>query len=90
MLRHTRYRPYIRRANGREDAADFRTALRLVFYRELKKPFFVLVQRGTPNTVMTVGSSREAIQESIVFVRGKRRAFRKWARKIQKFASGKK
>lgn len=89
-MRSKKYRPYIRRANGRETAEGLRGRFRLAFYQAKGKPFFVMVQHGFPNSVMECGATRRAITDSLMGVRKKgKRHFRAWARRIQKRASGK-
>lgn len=78
-----RYKPYIRRANGRERSSSFRVAFRLAWMRERRKPFYVLVQRGFPNHAVAVELTRAALKESILGVR--RGGFEKWPRRIKAF-----
>lgn len=103
VIRHTKFRPYIRRANGRERAEGLRMALRLEFYRLRGEAFYVLVQRGFPRDVMAVGRSRDDIAQDLVgafgaFVRKTKRngrngrrwsgkSFRAWAKRTQRYAT---
>lgn len=62
MKLRDRYKPYIRRANGREKAESLRDAINLTYHRMLKKPFYVLVQRGWPNLVIGCGENKAEIK----------------------------
>lgn len=84
-----KFKPYIRKANGKERSKSFRGAMRLAFYQELKKPFYVMVQRGFPNLVIGVGSSRYAIEQGILPIWEKRMSFKEWAQRIKRRAQGK-
>ena len=88
MLKHTRYRPYIRRANGRERSESWRCALRLAFYQQRGKPFFVAVQRGFPRNVFAVGPSRKQLLDSFVGAHPHFGGFKAWARRMQRYATG--
>ncbi|MCW1887687.1 hypothetical protein OKA04_23320 [Luteolibacter flavescens] len=63
-------------------------AFRLAFYRELGKPFYVMVQHGFPRLVMEVGPSRREVAMSPMSVARKWNTFRKWSAQIQRLASG--
>ena len=64
MKLRDRYKPYVRRANGREKAESMRDAMNLAYYKLLKKPFFVLVQRGWPNLVIGCGETKATVKRS--------------------------
>lgn len=63
MLRHLKFRPYIRRLHGKEEAYDLLTQVQLGFYikllqeKEIKKAY-VLTQRGFSNHVIAVASNK--------------------------------
>lgn len=84
-MRSERYRPYVRRANGREMATSIRMATRLAFYRLLKKPFYVMVQRGFPLLAMECGPSRRELEEGILSTK----SFRVWSRDVMRRCQGK-
>ena len=86
MLKHTKYRPYIRKANGKEKSETLRMAFRLAFYQSIGQPFYVLVQRGFKNLVIDVGSSKKHIEKNIFTVAIKRNTFKQWTFRIQKNA----
>ena len=92
MKQHRKFTTYVRRANGKEKAETFRVAFRLAFYESLKRPYFVMVQRGFPDLAIAVGATkREVKQTPILVLFGDRffsRTFRNWARSIQRRASG--
>jgi hypothetical protein len=56
MKHRKKFEPYVRLANGREHSHSLRGAIRLAFYQSLGRPFYVMVQRGFPNTVIEVGA----------------------------------
>lgn len=78
-----KYTPYIRRANGKEYAEDFRTAFRLAFYQGLNKPYYVMVQHGGGNCAMMVGPSKTDIKQQILIVKVRRSSYRKWLAQIK-------
>jgi hypothetical protein len=82
-----RYKPYIRRANGREKAESLRIAFRLAFYQEMGRPFYVMVQRGWPNLAIAVGKSKRELKRTPIGVRLKKMSYRTWSRHIQRCAS---
>jgi hypothetical protein len=86
-MKSKRYRPYVRRANGREMATSLKMAYRLAFYNLRGKPFYVMVQHGFPNLALQVDKSKLEIQRSIVEVHAKWSTFRKWQGKIHKLAT---
>lgn len=79
-------KPYIRRANGTERAAGFRDCVRLATYREAygRKGFYVLVQRGFPSEILTVGKCRLSIIRELAgcYASG----FGAWANRVKHFA----
>lgn len=92
MRRNDRYKPYIRRANGREKSESLRTAYRLAFYKSSGRPFYVLVQRGFPRIAVEVGKSRQSIENSILWLNVRKRygaSFRDYAKSVQRMAIGK-
>lgn len=89
MKRHRKFKPYIRRANGREKSTSFRMAMRLAFYQSFNRPFYVMVQHGFPNLAIAVGPNRADIEQSILSVNIGRQSFRDWSRAIQKSSTGK-
>jgi hypothetical protein len=82
----SKFQPYIRRANGKERSEDLRTAIRLAFYQQLRRPFYVMVQRGYPRHVMAVGASRHDIAKSLLGARVG--GFKAWSKRVQRRASG--
>lgn len=86
MRSKAKYQPYIRLANGRERASSHIVALRLAYRRLLNKPFYVMVQRGFPNLVVAVDTSRSAVKNTILYVYSKRATFKEWSRDIRKKA----
>lgn len=84
MKRYRKYRPYVRRINGRERAHSLRDALRLALFTELGG--YVMVQRGFPNDVMAVAGNKRDLVRSILSVAcGK--SFGDWATELQKKAA---
>lgn len=87
-MKTKRYRPYVRRANGREKAETMRIAFRLAFYQSLGKPFYVMVQHGFPNLAIDAGPSKREVKQSPVLVRFGRKTFRRWSKDVQLRACG--
>ncbi len=87
MKHYKRYKPYVRRANGRERASSFRDAIRLAFYQSLGKPFYVMVQHGFPNNAIGVGASKRDVQQGPMVVQMKKKSFAQSAALIQKHAA---
>lgn len=85
MLRHLKYRPYIRRANGRETSSNLAVALALAEYEIIKRPFYVLVQRGLPQVALLTGPNRQNLLKRLC--RAQKIGFKAWARNIQREAS---
>lgn len=83
-----KFKPYVRRMNGKEKAMDFRTACRLAFYQDEPKAY-VLVQRGFPNRVLAVEATKKNVENSIMVVGFGKHTFNSWAnlikRRAQKF-----
>jgi hypothetical protein len=77
-----KYRPYVRRANGREKAQTLRIAMRLAYYQARGKRFYVMVQRGFPNVAIAVGPSKRAVQRCPLTVNIGAETFRGWSRAI--------
>jgi hypothetical protein len=79
-------KPYIRRSNGTERAAGLRDRIRLATYREAYgcKGFYVLVQRGFPSDVMTIGKSRLSIIRELAGCYSC--GFNAWANRVKHFA----
>jgi hypothetical protein len=89
MLRHHKYRPYIRRMNGKEKSDDIFIAMRLAFYRKMIKKgekVYVCVQTGFPNNAIMIGKTKEEIKNRILVVRIRKWSFKKWAKAIQEWA----
>lgn len=78
MRKCSRLTPYVRLANGREKAERFREAMRLAIFKKSGKPYYVLVQRGYPNTAIAVGLSKRDVKQSIFSVAVGRMTFREW------------
>lgn len=81
-----KYLPYVRRANGREQTSTLRDAIRLAFHRLRGRPFYVMVQRGFPNTVIAVARSKRELSRSPLPVATGRMNFGQWAKSIQRYA----
>lgn len=81
-----RYKPYVRRANGKERSESFRTAIRLAFYRELGKPFWVMVQRGWPNLAIECGATAADVRGMPLL--SKLFGFQVWANRLKQQARG--
>lgn len=86
-MKTKKYRPYVRRANGRARGDSLRTALRLAFYRERGRPFYVMVQHGVPNNVIGVGATRRDLERSPLPVAVGKMTFRRWSRRVQALAT---
>ncbi|GAA3911024.1 hypothetical protein [Litoribacillus peritrichatus] len=90
MLKHTKFRPYVRRLNGHEVAHDLETSIKLSFLRKqikakrLKKAY-VLTQRGFSNHVMAVSVNKRDLQCSSAKTS---KHFKSWSLQIQKQAFG--
>ena len=82
MKQHLKYRPYIRRHRRGDRSSSFRVAYRLAFYESLRKPFYVMVQRGFPRDVMECGKSRSALESSIMWLQ----IYRKYGARFKDFA----
>jgi hypothetical protein len=83
MLKHIKNRPYIRRVRVTDKADDFRTAIRLAFYSEIKKTGFVLAQRGQKDVVIAVAKTKQELMR--LFEVENRRDWRTVQRRIQQF-----
>lgn len=83
-----KYRPYVRRANGREKADTARVALRLTFYQLRGRPYYVMVQRGFPNLAIEAGRSKHELKRTPFQVAFGRMKFRAWAKMIEAKARG--
>lgn len=79
-----KYKPYVRRANGKEHTSSWRVAFRLAFYQESGRPYYVMVQRGWPNMAIEVGASKREVQQKPLLVAFGRISFRIWAKTIRK------
>lgn len=86
MKRHKKFKPYVRRANGRERATSLRMAIRLAYYKMSGKPYYVMVQRGFPNAVIGVGASKRDVQRGPLLVAIGRLSFRTWSGAIRRLA----
>jgi hypothetical protein len=88
MKPRSRYKPYIRRANGKERSESLREAYRLAYFSITRgKNFFVMVQRGFPNLVIASGLSRVAIKRGLLAYE-KSVDFDRWANIIKRRARG--
>lgn len=86
-----KFKPYIRRMNGREKSNDFRTSIRLSIFgpmREIRN-VYVMVQKGFPNEAIAVGLSKSDIKQSILVVRCGRKTFNEWANDTKVYAQKK-
>jgi hypothetical protein len=83
MKRQKRLRPYVRRANGKEQSESLRVAFRLAIYQERGKPFFVMVQRGFPNLAIAVGPSKRQLMSAPLSVNFGRQSFKEWSRAVR-------
>lgn len=82
--------PYVRRANGRETGETLRMAIRLAFYNQRGRPFFVMVQHGFPNNAIECGATKRDVQQSPTLVALGMCTFRQWSRRAARSASGRK
>lgn len=90
MNTRLKYRPYIRRANGREYSSSFRVCVRLAFHKvKLRRPYYVLVQRGFPLLALDCAATREELEKTPFPVAAGEITFREWAKRIQTRAEGK-
>jgi hypothetical protein len=90
-MRSKLFRPYIRRANGREKSDSISGAMRLAYYQIRGRPFYVLVQHGFPNHAVAVGESRASIENSLMWLNIRKRygaRFRHYAKVVQMGAIG--
>lgn len=87
--KHKKYRPYVRRLKPSDKADDFRTALRLAFYREVGWKGWVIAQHGFPGVVTAVDRSKRDLMRSPFVVYLGKKTFRQWARDFQRHAAGK-
>lgn len=87
-MKSQKYKPYVRRANGREKAETLRIAYRLAFYRMRRKPFYVMVQRGFPNLAIEVGATKRDVQTKPVMIAWRGWKFKAWARHVYRNAIG--
>jgi hypothetical protein len=87
MLKHTKFRPYIRRLKGHEEAKDLLTSIQLSFYKklinegELKKAY-ILTQRGFSNHVLAISSSKQELIEKALH-KSVHTDFGTWAKELQ-------
>lgn len=86
MTRNKKFKPYVRRANGRERAYTLRMAIRLAYYVMSGKPYYVMVQRGFPNRAIAVGRSKREVQRGPLLVAIGKLSFCDWASSIQRSA----
>lgn len=84
MNQRRKYLPYIRRANGREQAPTLRLGIQLAFHGLIGRPFYVMVQRGFPNRVLAVARSKRELSRSPLPVATGQMNFREWAKSIQR------
>lgn len=87
-MKSDKFRPYVRRANGRERPNSLRVAMLLEFYRRKKRPFYVMVQRGFPNLVIECGATRRDLEQSVLPVFAGMMTFRRWSRQMMERAAG--
>lgn len=87
-MKTKKYKPYIRRANGREFGSGFREAMRLAVYERLGRPYYVLVQHGASNRVLAIGRTKRELRQCMCIssMRPNGSAFRKWANRVQQTA----
>jgi len=83
-MKTKKFRPYIRRANGREQATTLKMACRLAFYQMRGRKFYVMVQHGFPNLVLEVGATKRAIMQSFPMLHWF--TFREFAKQLQRRA----
>lgn len=76
-------KPYIRRANGKEQANTLRQSLELAVARVRwgRKGFYVMLQRKVKHSLMAVGRTKEELKASIIALRRKR--FTKWSNEMK-------
>jgi len=89
-MKSDKFRPYVRRANGREMTSSMRVAVRLAYFRLRKRPFYVMVQRGFPNSVMDCGATRRDLEQAVLPVFAGMKTFRRWSRDTMNYAAGEK
>lgn len=88
MLRHHKFRPYIRRLHGNEEAHDLITQVQLSFYtnliqnKEISKAY-VLTQRGFSGHVIAVSSNKETLIRKALEANSKTSDFHNWTKEIQ-------
>lgn len=77
-------KPYIRRANGKEQANSLRQSWELAAARVRwgRKGFYVMMQRKVTDSLMAVGRTKSELKASIPAVR--RNGFRQWSREVKK------
>jgi hypothetical protein len=83
-----KYKPYIRRGNFRERAGSFAIAIRLAFYKTLRKPYYVMVQHGFPNSAIDAQDSRRALQHGVLMVTLGKMKFSAWTKVIMRQCQG--
>lgn len=90
MLRHTKFRPYIRRMRPGDTSDDLRVRMRLAFYQVAGWEGYVLVQRGFRHHVIDVARTRREVMKTPAVVALGIKPFKTWAKEAQTYARGKK
>jgi hypothetical protein len=80
MRKRNRFKPYIRKINGKEMPTSMRDAIRLCVFTELSG--YVMVQRGRPNVVVAVGRTKRDIKRSILAISLGGMSFKQWSSKV--------
>ena len=83
-MKSKKYRPYIRRLNGKEKADDLRTAFRLAFFGLFPKAY-VLVQHGFPKSALAVGRSKKDVVGQIPAIVWQGKTFKQYSKDVQKY-----
>lgn len=82
-------KPYIRRANGKEQANSLRQSWELAAARVRwgRRGFYVMMQRKVKHSLMAVGRTKEELKKSVLAVR--RLGFAEWANRVKRIAQEK-
>lgn len=90
MLKHHKFRPYIRRLHGNEEAHDLATQIQLSFYNNLLQnkeipKAYVLTQRGFSKHVIAVSNSKQTLIQKALQLNNNAADFKDWSKQAQAF-----
>lgn len=88
MRKRNKYKPYIRKANGKEKSGSYLVAYQIANFSFVKgTDFYVMVQHGFPNKVICVGASKFEIKRKLLAYNNSK-DFDKYANFVKRGARG--